>query len=119
MTIVMAKLLLKDLKGACAEQRTLFKQHFGKGGEVTLTKVLSVASDFNWNWAARHLLSAPALAEYGKAIAPARAEYGKVCATAWAEYGKVCATALAEYDKVCASTWFICWEADHVSSLSR
>ncbi len=112
----MAYLKLSDLKGACVAQRALFKEHFGTGGEVTLSKVLSVADVFDWSWAAEHLLSPSTLAECEKARATAWAEYNKVRATAWAEYNKVCApawaecekvraTALAEHNKVRATAW--------------
>ena len=86
-------LTIKDLRvaGACADQVKLFEQHFGDGGTVTLAKVRKVASLFNWNWAALHLLS-PA----------GRAEYNRVSAPAW-----------AEYERIVASAWFAGWKKDH------
>ena len=100
-----AILTLKRLKGAkaCNEQVILFSTCFGKQVEVTEDLALAHASDFDWDWAARNLLDAPARAEYDKVRATAQAEYYKACATAWAEYDKACAPARAEYDKVRAT----------------
>ena len=70
--------------GACQSQLDLFKTHFGKGGEVTLEKCLSVAGVFNWDWAAENLLSPPARAAYDAALAPAWAAYAAALATAFA-----------------------------------
>ena len=67
----MAILKLSQLKGACSNQRALFRKHFGTGGEVTLAKVEAVADLFDWDWAASHLLSPPAKAEYDKVRAAA------------------------------------------------
>jgi len=91
---------LSQLGEACSQQRTLFKEKFGDEVKVSVALARRVAKDFKWDWAADHLLSAPALAEYKKVCAPALAEYKKVCALALADYEKVCALALAEYKKV-------------------
>ena len=94
----------KDLRAAdaCDKQVKLFEQHFGDGGTVTLAKVRKVASLFDWNWAARYLLS------------PARrAECNRVTASAWAEYDRVIAPARAEYERAKASAWFAEWKKDH------
>ena len=130
-------LTIKDLRvaGACEKQVKLFEQHFGDGGTVTLAKVRKVASLFDWNWAARYLLSparraeyervrdsalaeyervrAPALAEYEGIRASALAEYEHVRAPAWAEYKRVRAPAWAEYERFIASAWFAGWKKDH------
>jgi hypothetical protein len=111
-------LTLKTLidKGACDAQVELFRAKFGESVRVTQRLCVSVVDAFDWNWAARHLLSAPALAEYRrvkaaawaeyrrvKAAAPA--EYGRVAAAAWAEYRRVTAAAPAEYGRVTARTF--------------
>ena len=66
-------LTIKDLRAAdaCEKQVKLFEQHFGDGGTVTLAKVRKVASLFDWNWAARYLLSPARRAEYERVKAPA------------------------------------------------
>jgi cell division septum initiation protein DivIVA len=110
-----AKLTTQDLQRAkaCRSQIDLFREHFGEGGTVTLVKVRKVAHLFNWDWAARRLLSHSASAEYERVTASAQAEYDRLSAPAWAEYDRVRASALAEYDRVTASAWFAGWKADH------
>ena len=98
-------LKIAQLKGACADQRALFRKTFGASVEVTEALAIEHAALFDWAWAAENLLSAPARAEYDKACAPAWAKYDKACAPAWAEYVKACAPALAEYEKVRAPAW--------------
>ena len=89
------KLYARDLQAAkaCPEQVALFRAHFGDGGTVTLAKVRKVALLFNWNWAARFLLSPASRAEYEHVRASALAEYDSVRASAWAQYGRVTASA--------------------------
>ena len=79
------KLYARDLQAAkaCPEQVALFRAHFGDGGTVTLAKVRKVALLFNWDWAARFLLSPASWIEYERVKAPALAEYGRVKASAW------------------------------------
>ena len=62
------KLYARDLQAAkaCPEQVALFRAHFGDGGTVTLAKVRKVAGLFNWDWAARFLLSPASRAEYAR-----------------------------------------------------
>ena len=86
-------------KGACYAQVELFRAKFGESVRVTQRLCVSVADAFDWNWAAGHLLSKPAWAEYERVTAPAwrvwapaRAEYERV----WAEYGRVTARTFAK-----------------------
>ena len=97
-------LTIKDLRAAdaCEKQVKLFEQHFGDGGTVTLAKVRKVASLFDWNWAARYLLSPARRAEYERIVAPALAEYERIGAPAW-----------YEYKRTVASAWFAGWKKDH------
>ena len=94
-----------DKRSACTGQRDLFEKLFGASVEITKELCIKHASDFDWTWAARNFLSAPARAEFDKARASAVAEYGKACASARAELDKACALAWAEYGKACASAW--------------
>ena len=81
--IINAKLLRS--KRACTEQVDVFIALFGEdGGEVTIDRCLSVADKFDWDWAAEHLLSPPARAEYDRVVSPAWAEYKRVKALAFA-----------------------------------
>jgi hypothetical protein len=100
--------------GACAEQVELFKQVFGDSVAITPELCVSVADKFDFAWAAQHLLSPEARAdywrvteavwaEYERARESAWAEYERVTAPAWAEYRRVTASALTEYERVRAS----------------
>ena len=119
------KLYARDLQAAkaCPEQVALFQAHFGDGGTVTLAKVRKVALLFNWDWAARFLLSPASWAEYERVKVLARAEYDSVTVPAWVKYKRVMASALAErervtvpawaqYERVRASAWFAGWKRD-------
>ena len=88
-----------DKRGACKGQRDLFEKLFGASVEITKELCIKHASDFDWTWATKNFLSAPAQVEYGKACAPAQVEYDKACASALVEYGKARASAHVEYDK--------------------
>ena len=115
-------------KGACDEQVELFVELFGESANVTQKLAMTHATKFDWDWAAKKLLSrakyteyykvcGAAWAEYRKVRGPALAEYRKVCGAAalaefdkvrdaaWAEYDKVCGPALAEYRRVCGPAW--------------
>ena len=108
------KLYARDLQAAkaCPEQVALFRAHFGDGGTVTLAKVRKVALLFNWDWAARFLLSPASWIEYERVKVPAWAEYKRVIASARAERERVIASAWAEYERVKASAWFAGWKRD-------
>jgi hypothetical protein len=55
-------------RGACADQRVLFRKLFGRSVLVTPELCAKHAQVFNFHWAARHLLSAPAQAEYERVL---------------------------------------------------
>ena len=92
-----------DKRSACKGQRDLFEKLFGASVEITKELCIKHASDFDWTWATKNFLSAPAQVEYGKARASAQVEYSKACASARVEHGKARASAQVEYDKACAS----------------
>ena len=58
-------------KGACSDQRALFRKMFGKSVEITEALCVERAAAFNWVWAAENLLTAPAEAEYKRVTAQA------------------------------------------------
>jgi hypothetical protein len=87
---------------ACADQIALFQGQFGAAVEITEGQCLAVAALFDWDWAARQFLPAPALADYRKATAAAWADYRKATAAAWADHGKATAASWADYDKATA-----------------
>ena len=70
--------------------------------EATIDRVVEL--NLNLDWAAKHLLMAPALAEYKRITAPALAEYKRITAPALAEYERITAPALAEYKRIMAQT---------------
>jgi hypothetical protein len=90
---------------ACQSQVDKFRARFGESVEVTRELCESVASEFDFDWAAANLLSAPARAEYERVTAPAQADYERVTAPAWAEYARVRAPARAEYERVRAAAF--------------
>ncbi len=122
-------------KGACADQLALFKKHFGPSVVVTLEAVLAVADVFNWDWAARNLMSpkackvyqdaiAPACKVYDDAIAPAQKAYRDAKMPIWKAYEDAIAPAQKAYEDAIASAgkayddaivsaWFTAWEMDH------
>ena len=91
--------------GACASELNRLKIIFGISVVITEELCVDHAGDCNWDWAARHLLSRPALAEYNHVTAAAWVEYTRVTAPALAEYNRVTAPARAEYNRVTATAW--------------
>ena len=90
---------LIDLR-ACDEQVELFRAKFGESVDITPELCESVASEFDFDWAARNLLPPAALAEFKRVTDAAYAEYRRVRDTAYAEYKRVTAPAYAEYERV-------------------
>jgi len=107
MTTITKTLLRR--KGACADQIDKFVELFPEGVVVTETLCIEHASVFSWDWAASHLLSPPAFAEYNRVTAAALAEYVRVRAAARDEYVPVrvrmTAAARDEYDRVIAAAF--------------
>mgnify|MGYP001607011844 CR=1 FL=1 len=89
--------------GACQSQVKLFRRLFGAQVFVTVPRMVAVADSFDWNWGARNLLGAPALADYQRAIAPTWADYERARAPAWAEYQRAIAPASADYQRATAA----------------
>ena len=103
-------------KGACTGQIALFRKFYPKGKNVTLAACLRHATRFNWRWAARNLLSAPAqkacikeidtaLVAYYKARLAAREVSGKASGAARGAYDRKCATASNAYYKASATAF--------------
>jgi hypothetical protein len=105
---------LSYLKGACAEQRALFRQTFPKGAPITaeaMARARAAGLDVSWlvdrlpqfrrnvyhrardaAWIEYCRVTAPALGAYTRDGGSARA------GTAWAEYLRAIGPARAEYD---------------------
>lgn len=88
---------------ACANQVKLFNTYWPDGCIITSELCVAHALEFDWDWAARHLLSASANAKYDRATASAQAEYDRATAPAWAEYNCATASAWTEYERMTAS----------------
>ena len=95
MTIITARLL--EQHNACKEQMALFRELFPKGSprsrKAALAAAIRHADKFDWIWAARRLLSPPALRAYKEAIAPAERAYNEATAAAERAYNEARAPA--------------------------
>ena len=122
-------------KGACADQADKFRDLFPAGVVLTEALCVAYAKEFEFECAARNLLSASARDAYYKACGTARDAYeeayttvqdacGKAIAVAWEAYGKARVTArdayykararaLDAYDKARAAAFFAAWQADN------
>ena len=103
-------------KGACTGQIALFRKFYPKGKNVTLATCLRHATRFNWRWAARNLLSAPAQKACIKEIDTAQTAYDRKCDAAWEASGKASgaawtAAAWKARDKVIAAALVVCCKA--------
>ena len=112
------KLYISQLidKRACRDQVDFFRSKFGESVDVTPELCASVAAEFDFSWAARYLLSPPALAEYQRVDASAFAKYLRATATALAECRRVDASALAEYQRATATAFANAYNAMGVQS---
>jgi hypothetical protein len=108
MTITLKQL---RLKGACWEQAQLFEAAFGEKVEVTMDNAVQYADKFDWQWAAEHLLPAPAEKAYWEATAPAREAYWEATAPARKAYQEAKATALKAYREAVATAGKAYWKA--------
>ena len=90
---------LRRLK-ACGSQLETFEHLFGEvcapdSLEEALELAQRHAAEFEWDWGAQNLLTAPARADYERAIAPAWADYERAIAPAWADYARARAQTFA------------------------
>ena len=96
--IVTAAILRR--KGACSESVALFVTTFGLEAKVEITEALCVehAQKFNWDWAAKNLLSAPLDVAYKTKRAPLDADYEAKRAPLDADYGATRAALVADHE---------------------
>jgi hypothetical protein len=78
-TITLAEVVAK---GVCPEAVALFQQHFGESVEATEANALAVASVFNWDTAARALLSPQAREAFNTVTAEPRKAHDAAMADA-------------------------------------
>ena len=89
---------LKKLR-ACKSALDRFQHFFGDSVDVTEALCLSYSQDrdFNFDWAAKNLLSALDRAKYRRARASAHVEYSRIENMALAKYERATASDLADY----------------------
>lgn len=99
----MAKITTLQLgdKLACKEQIERFEDLFGEEVEVTLELCIKHATDFDWWWAAAHLLSSEQMALWS---IKRREVYIK---------NKNENYMGERYFQELAAAWFECWQKDH------
>ena len=68
---------LKDLRrmGACEGKVDLYKQLFGKSGELTRANILRYGAQFELNWIADKIMTKEQYADYESKRAPLDADY--------------------------------------------
>jgi hypothetical protein len=86
-----------ESKKACLSQIKLFKEHFPNGSPLTVESALSVATIFDWDWAAHRLLSANGLKTYKEQ----RASLWKTCKDQAAPLSKTLEEQRASLRKTC------------------
>ena len=110
------RITLAMLRGACKEQRDIFRKKWPKGADATLENVLraqALGLDLSWGtrWFTPEALAeydrqrAPLLAEYERQRALLLAEYERQRALLWAEYERQVAPLRAEYARQAAPLW--------------
>lgn len=100
------KITLSMLRGACAEQRAIFKKEWPKGAELTLENVQrAIELCLDLHWGASQWFTPAAWAEYLSQRAAFLAEYERQEAPLLAEYQRQRAALLAEYERREAPLW--------------
>ena len=92
-------------KKACIEQREVFAKLFPEGVEPTPEICLSVADKFEWHWASKELLSAPARRLFNKTVAPARNLYYETVVPARKHFNETMEAARKHYNETTAPAW--------------
>ena len=116
------RITLGMLRGACKEQRAIFRAEWPEGAEVTIENVrraqelrLSLAWGEQWFTAlaleAYDEATAPALKAYNEATAPAWKVYHEARANAWKVYHEARANAWKVYHEARANAWKVYEEA--------
>jgi len=138
------RITLAMLKGACHEQRSIFRSEWPKGGHATLENVQRAqAIGLNLDWGTRWFTAA-AKTEYERVRAAAKAEFQRVRAAAqiewleyehvrdaeWleyehvrdavrAEFDRVTIDAQIEYGRVMAASWLAAFHASQPQAVQR
>jgi len=110
------RITLAMLRGACKEQRDIFRKEWPEGAEVTIENVrraqeLGLSLIWGERWitdpARKAYLEArvQALKAYNEARVPARKAYLEATAPAWEAYYEATATAWKVYREALAQAW--------------
>ena len=112
------RITLAMLKGACREQRAIFRKEWPEGVEVTLENVrraqeIGLPLEWSKRWftpeagKAYDEATAPASKAYDEAIATASKTYHEAIATARKAYFEATALAAKAYHEAIAPAWFL------------
>ncbi len=119
-TATAPRITIAMLRGACREQRDIFRKEWPEGADVTLENVrraqeLGLSLDWGEQWftvpakKAYREATAPARKAYleaiDEAIAPARKVYNEAIATAWKVYDESTSQSREAYRKAIATAW--------------
>ncbi len=103
---VVPRITLRMLRGACSEQKRIFKAEWPNGAAVTLENVLRAQElGLDLSWGAAHWFTPVAREEYERHRAPIPAEYDRQMAPIWAEYERQEAPIRAERQRQEAILW--------------
>ena len=83
---------------ACRSQIKLFTKHFPDGAPLTVEAALSVSTVFDWNWAAKNLLTALNRDAYDAAVKPALEAYSAATKPAFDAHEAAMKPALEAYN---------------------
>src|SRR5208282_4293220 len=95
------------LAGACSQQLERFRELFPNGVDVTAAVCASVAKEFDWDWAARNLLTSRLWDDYEAKRAPLRDDYEakRKRAPLWDDYEAKRAPLWGDYKAKLAPLW--------------
>ena len=99
------RITLAMLRGACKDQRAIFKAEWPEGADVTIENVQrAVELGLSLYWGTKWF-TPEVLAEYEWQTAPLWAEYQRQSAPLWAEYDRQRELLWAEYERQRAPLW--------------
>src|SRR5208282_250876 len=93
------------LAGACSQQLERFRELFPNGVDVTAAVCASVAKEFDWDWAARNLLTSQLWDDYEAKRAPLRDDYEAKRAPLWDDYRAKLAPLWGDYEAKRTPLW--------------
>ena len=101
--------------GACDATVKWFRHRFGEEVEVTEETAVRYAQEFDMDWAARHVLSKSARADYERMTKGAWEEYGQATKPAWEEWRRATQPAHEVLRHALARAFVQGWQATHTT----